>query len=243
LVRCPSNVDSPRESGDSRPVRSSQAGVHERLVEIVRRHAEAPWQAPLHRPTIETFERVAAWRSGLGEHRALVLDTGCGTGESTRLLAGRHPDALVLGIDQSAARLRRVGAAEGFASEGPVAWVRGELTTAWRLVQEAGWPVSHQYLLFPNPWPKPGQVQRRWHGHPVFPAIVATGGELELRCNWRVYAEEFRLALETLGQAPGAIRGVSPEAPALTPFERKYAASGHGLWQVQCSLTNTSTWA
>jgi tRNA G46 methylase TrmB len=217
--------------------------VHERLVEIVRRHADGPWQAPLHRPSVQVFERVAAWRSGQGKRAPLVLDTGCGTGESTRRLAERHPGALVLGIDQSAARLRRVGAGAGFASEGPVAWVRAELSTLWRLVRAADWPVSHQYLLYPNPWPKPGQLQRRWHGHPVFPTIVAIGGALELRCNWRVYADEFHLALETLGQAPRAVQGLSSKIPTLTPFERKYAASGHELWQLCCYLTKTSTWA
>jgi tRNA G46 methylase TrmB len=211
--------------------------VHERLVELVERHARTPWRAPLHGASVEAFGQAAAWRDRRGTDRPLVLDTGCGTGESTRRLAERHPDALVLGIDQSAARLRRVGAAEDFAAEGNVAWVRAELATAWRLVREAGWPVSHQYLLYPNPWPKPGHVQRRWHGHPVFPTILAVGGRLELRSNWRIYLDEFRLALETLGQGPSAPAALGSERDALTPFERKYTASGHVLWRLECTLT------
>lgn len=241
MVPSTPKADPPLPASHSRPVRSSQGGVHERLREIVLRHAQAPWQAPLHRTTLKGFEGVEAWRSGQGRDRPVVLDTGCGTGESTRRLAERHPDDLVLGIDQSAARLRRVGAEAGFASAGRVAWVRAELTTFWRLAREARWPVSHQYLLYPNPWPKPGQVQRRWHGHPVFPTIVSLGGRLELRSNWRVYPDEFRLALETLSQAPEAVRALSPGEGALTPFERKYAASGHTLWQLRCTLTNKST--
>jgi tRNA G46 methylase TrmB len=215
--------------------------MHERLAEIVQRHANTRWQAPLHRPTTETFHSVTAWRSAQGEHLPLVLDAGCGTGESTRRLAERHPHALVLGVDQSAARLRRVNAEAGFASDGQVAWVRAELSTIWRLLQEAAWPVSHQYLLYPNPWPKPGQVQRRWHGHPVFPTVAAVGGHLELRTNWRIYADEFHLALHRLRETPEAVRRLAPKPEALTPFERKYAASGHDLWQVGCDLTKTST--
>jgi tRNA G46 methylase TrmB len=220
---------------------SSQTGVHERLVEVVERHAGAAWLAPLHQPTREAFHHVAAWRSTQGEHLPLVLDAGCGTGESTRRLGERHPGALVLGIDQSAARLRRVGAGEGFASAGRVAWVRAELSSFWRLLQAAEWPVSHQYLLYPNPWPKPGQLQRRWHGHPVFPTLLAIGGRLELRSNWPVYVDEFTLALQTLGEAPGAVQTLTPDPDALTPFERKYTASGHTLWQVLCNLTKAST--
>ena len=241
MVRSTSKVDLPDPSGDSRRVHSSQEGIHERLEEWVRRHAESPWRAPFHRPTVAVFERVAAWRRGQGMDRPLILDTGCGTGESTRRLAERHPDHLVLGIDQSAARLRRVGADAGFTMEGTVAWVRAELTTFWRLVREADWPISHQYLLYPNPWPKPGQVQRRWHGHPVFPTIVSLGGRLELRTNWRLYADEFHRALKILGQTPGSVASFDPGEEALTPFERKYSASGHDLWQVHCDLTKTST--
>ena len=241
MVQSTPKADSPNRAGVSRTVHSSQVAVHERLEELVRRHAVSPWQAPLHRPTVELFECVADWRRAQGTDRPLVLDTGCGTGASTRRLVKRHPDQLVLGVDQSAARLRRVGADAGFATEGAVAWVRAELTTFWRLVGEAGWPISHQYLLYPNPWPKPGQVQRRWHGHPVFPTIVSLGGRLELRTNWRVYADELRLALETLAQTPGAVQPLDPGKEALTPFERKYAASGHALWQVRCGLTKTST--
>jgi hypothetical protein len=116
-----------------------------------------------------------------------------------------------------------------------------ELSSFWRLLQAAEWPVSHQYLLYPNPWPKPGQLQRRWHGHPVFPTLLATGGWLELRSNWPVYVDEFSLALQTLGEAPGAVQTLTPDPDALTPFERKYTASGHTLWQVLCNLTKTST--
>jgi len=52
---------------------------------------------------------------------------------------------------------------------------------------------------------------------------------IELRTNWRVYAEEFALALDIAGVA-NISEAFVPEEP-LTPFERKYQASGHELWR------------
>ncbi|MEJ2385643.1 MAG: hypothetical protein P8Y54_14885 [Xanthomonadales bacterium] len=74
-------------------------------------------------------------------------------------------------------------------------------------------------------------MQRRWHGHPVFPDLLALGGRLELRTNWSLYAQEFAWAAARL--TGRTIRpGELPAAEALSPFERKYRASGHTLYSV-----------
>lgn len=111
--------------------------------------------------------------------------------------------------------------------------VRADLVDYWRLLQEAGLRLARHYLLYPNPWPKIGQLGRRWHGHPVFPVIIALGGRLECRSNWRVYIEEFAAALTQLTATPVRCEAYNPEQP-ITPFERKYDASGHMLWR--CAL-------
>ncbi|MDZ7825108.1 MAG: class I SAM-dependent methyltransferase [Gammaproteobacteria bacterium] len=95
--------------GNSRSVTSPQQGPHVRLEETVRRHMRAPWRRPVAAHTREAF---AALDEQIDRSRPLVLDTGCGTGASSRILARRHPGAQVIGIDKSADRLAR-GAAEG----------------------------------------------------------------------------------------------------------------------------------
>ncbi len=85
-------------------------------------------------------------------------------------------------------------------------------------------------MLYPNPWPKIGQLGRRWHGHPVFPAVVALGGYFECRSNWRIYIEECAAALHQLTGIDVAAETYAAAAP-ITPFERKYLASGHRLWR------------
>jgi len=183
----------------------------------------------MHPPTVRLFDELYAIVAA--EQRPLVLDSGCGTGASTRHLAAAFPDALVIGVDKSAARLARTGAVQFPFRDGNAVWLRADLATFWRLARNAGWRLLRHYLLYPNPWPKPGHLQRRWHGHPVFSDLLALGGRLELRTNWSVYAAEFAWAATVLtGQAltPGAV----PPGEALSPFERKYRASGHALYSV-----------
>ena len=66
----------------------------------------------------------------------------------------------------------------------------------------------------------------------------------ELRTNWEIYAQEFRDAVNILGEESRSIpeleslRGIRAELSPLQPdspetaFERKYAAAGQPLWRV-----------
>lgn len=38
--------------------------------------------------------------------------------------------------------------------------------------------------------------QKRWHGHPIFPAFVALGGRVEVRASWIGYLHEFQLSYQ-----------------------------------------------
>lgn len=230
----PSSPDKP--AGNSRRVVSNQPGVHPGLEARVRRHFATPWRQPLHVPSTNVFAALDRLRREAGADQPIVIDAGCGTGESSQQLAAQHPDALVIGIDRSAARLARSGASEAPRRAGRVLLARMELTTFWRLALAEGWPVSHHYLLYPNPWPKAAQLGRRWHGHPVFPTILALGGILELRSNWRLYVEEFSLSLGFAGNAEATCEEYEVVKPALTPFERKYHGSGHPLWRLRYKL-------
>ena len=112
--------------------------------------------------------------------------------------------------------------------------VRADLSDFWRLAVTAKWQLQRHYLLYPNPWPKPEHLQRRWHGSPVLPFVVALGGQLELRSNWRLYVEEFVFALEQLGFH--TVCEAYQANIAWTPFERKYWASGQRSWRCLIDL-------
>jgi tRNA (guanine-N7-)-methyltransferase len=92
----------------------------------------------------------------------------------------------------------------------------------WRHLAEHRVLAAH-YLLYPNPWPKPGHLARRVHGHPAFPLLPALGGRLELRSNWQIYVEEFGVALH-LREIAASVSRCPGRGHPLTPFERKYSA-------------------
>ena len=218
----------------SRPVTSNQTGLHPRLAEHVDRHARCEFLRPLAPSGLDPFEHaIAAWQSHGG---SLIVDAGCGVGLSTRKLAQQFQDAFVIGIDQSAHRLQRHTRWEGIEPSNFIT-VRADLVDFWqRMALARIHPVRH-YLLYPNPWPKKAQLQRRWHGHPIFPTLLRLGGHLECRSNWKTYVDEMALALTQLtGLEVLTEQWPVDPAAALTPFEQKYAAAGHSLWRCAIHL-------
>lgn len=216
---------------NSRPVTSNQTGIHDQLHALTERHASARYQRPIAVHSRQAFATaIAAWQAS-GE-ATLIIDAGCGVGLSTRKLAQRHSDSFVIGIDQSADRLARELRWQGEVPRNHLL-VRADLVDFWRLMLEAGIHPSRHYLLYPNPWPKKSQLARRWHGHPVFPTLMALGGRIECRSNWKIYIEEFASAATQLTGMPVQCENFVPEPDALTPFEEKYRASGHSLWRCQ----------
>ena len=203
------------------------------------RHRETPWRAAMHPPSVHSFKLLAGRMEPVSA-RGIILDSGCGTGQSTRLIAAAYPDLNVIGVDRSAHRLGRLAGSEWpeepwVHREENAWWLRADLPTFWRLAYEAGWRLERHYLLYPNPWPKPGQLRRRWHGHPVFPTLLGLGGQLELRTNWAVYAAEFRDAVQCLTGLECDIQDPSLSEIS-TPFEKKYRARGHDLFLLQLNL-------
>jgi len=219
-------------TGDSKAIVTNQPGIHEKLVEIVNKHVTHPSQKPIQAHTQQAFDEInAIVQDFSGE---IILDSCCGVGQSTRLLAKQNPSALVIGVDKSAHRINRnVDEVEQDDGKGKVEnyhLVRADLNDFYRLVVAANWAVAKHYILYPNPWPKAKHVQRRWHGSAVFPQIIAVGEEIILRSNWLLYLEEFQLAADVLS-FKGDISTVNVTQP-LTPFEAKFHASGQQCWQL-----------
>lgn len=215
----------------SRPISSGQTTPHEDLTRRVGRALSHVWRKPIAGHTRAAFEQADAWRRARKD-RGLILDSCCGVGLSTRKLAMRFPEYSVIGVDRSADRLSRD---HGELPDNALL-VRADLVDFWRLALAGGWRPERHYLLYPNPYPKSVQLKMRWHGHPVFPAIVGLGGRLEVRSNWRLYIEEFAIAV---AQASGVTAPLGPFDPGddpLTHFERKYQASGQPLWHLVVQL-------
>ncbi|GHF00582.1 tRNA (guanine(46)-N(7))-methyltransferase TrmB [Thalassotalea profundi] len=218
--------------GDSKAIITNQPGIHEKLESLVLKHLAHPSKKPVQEHTLKAFEQV---NERVQQHIGnVIFDSCCGVGQSTRLLAKMHPDALVIGIDKSAHRINRNDSElvvnTGTQEVDNYILARADLNDFYRLAVEAQWPVAQHFILYPNPWPKAKHIQRRWHGSAVFPEILKLGSTLILRSNWRLYLEEFQFAAALVGKE-GEITSVD-DKQALTPFEAKYKASGQECWQL-----------
>ena len=177
--------------------------------------------------------------------RAVILDSGCGTGESTIHIARRFPNVPVIGIDKSCDRLNKAGNPVQTAGEAipqNAFWIRAELLDFWRLaldrVKAGEWHIPYHAIYYPNPWPKQNEATRRFHMHPIFPTLLALGEIIELRTNWGIYAREFaeaaRIVYECTASSAHAkisCESFDPTAPE-TAFERKYKDAGQTLWKM-----------
>ncbi len=221
---------------NSRDIRSAQDDVHSGLARLLDRHLAAPFTRPVSPATQEAYAAVMA---GWDRQRPLLLDAGCGVGWSTLALARAYPEHFVMGVDQSSDRIER-----GKPGEVPpnAVFVRADLIDFWRLLLADGIRLDRHFLLYPNPWPKIGHLARRWHGHAVFPDMLALGGTLELRTNWRIYADEFAWAVARVSGRNAPVSTFETETP-LTPFERKYRDSGQTLWRYVVDLNTQSAGA
>jgi tRNA G46 methylase TrmB len=222
--------------GVSKVIVTNQDGIHEKLEEVVLKHIKHPFKKPYQKHTEEAFSAInEIVQSFKGE---IILDSCCGVGQSTRLLAKRHPNALVIGVDKSANRINRN--VDELVNEGNSQQVdnfyliRADLNDFYRLVLAAKWPVTQHYVLYPNPWPKSKHLQRRWHGSAVFPDMLKIGRTMILRSNWRLYLEEFNFAISLLNLT-GQFSTVDDSEP-LTPFEAKYRASQQECFQLTIKI-------
>jgi len=222
--------------GNSRSVTSNQLGVHEDLDKVVKKHLTTEFKKPFAPFSLKTFELLnQRVNDYLSQHpdNDIILDSCCGVGESTYHLAKTHPDSLVIGIDKSEHRIDKHEHHQQQDLENLIN-VRGDLNDLWRLIAEANWPISMHYILYPNPWPKSKHIQRRWHGAPVFSSIPKLSKSIVVRSNWNIYVEEFAQALALCGVKTEVQEYVSDNA--MTPFERKYWASGQKSYQLEASF-------
>ncbi|MBL7997075.1 MAG: SAM-dependent methyltransferase [Candidatus Kapabacteria bacterium] len=214
--------------GNSTEVESSQTDIHPQLTRIVAKHLRTPYLRPIAAHTASEYARVReriieAMHSGV----PIVLDSCCGTGESSYRLAELHQGSFVIGFDRSLHRLSKTAHHSGGET---VLLLRGAAEDVWRLLALDGICINTHYLLYPNPSPKPHHLLRRWHAHPVFPTLLRISTRIELRTNWRIYAEEFAAALR-IANRTAYVHTYNPTS-YLSPFESKYHASGHTLWRV-----------
>ncbi|GAA0426677.1 hypothetical protein GCM10009133_39060 [Cocleimonas flava] len=224
---------------NSRAITDAQQGIHENLEKVVRKHCGNTYRKPIAEHTLDAFSKIQQQvEDALAKGTPLLMDSFCGTAVSTRIIAKQNPDALVIGIDRSEVRLSKQY--DDSVPENAIL-VQADCADFWMLAQRAGWKTVKHTILYPNPYPKSKHLKRRWHAHPAYPSLLALGGEVELRTNWKVYADEFCQALAYSGlegvKSSGVeVIDVGESFKPLTLFEKKYKEAGQDLYRCKYVL-------
>ena len=233
----------------ARSISTNQTGIHPDLQKVLSKHRDAPSQRPIAGHTCIAFavllEFLEGWR---GE---VIIDAGCGVGESTINIAVLYPHAKVIGIDKSIARLDKHKSyvkalndnqTHDGNSQPQVAnylLLQADLHDFWRLLlqhienSKPDWHVARQFILYPNPYPKKTQLGKRWHGSALFNVIVKVSANIEIRSNWQLYLQECSVAASFYGlHSALSVIDIGNDSVAYTPFERKYSSAGQACFKL-----------
>lgn len=216
-------------TGNSRVITSNQEDIHPDLAYWVDKYQQSEFKRPIAKHTQDAFDAIQKRIAGLS--CPIVLDSGCGVGMSTIILAKQHPECFVVGVDQSAVRLEKNPCYLDGKAPDNYQLIQADCVDFWRLAKQADWQIKKHYIFYPNPWPKKSHLKRRWHGHPVFAQMCDLSTDIELRTNWDIYAKEFHWAWQYITGNSADLNIIEPDS-YITPFEKKYYLSGQQLYQV-----------
>lgn len=201
--------------------------------------------------TIDSYNEACAFvdtyyqNSGSTCKKLVILDSGCGKGMSTIELSKKYPNIPVIGLDRSIVRLSHNVNYNSVTTSNNVLLLRCEMSDFWLLaLSKSDWIIHSHYLLYPNPYPKVKHLQRRWHCHPAFPAVIQLGGTLVVRSNWKTYLDEMLLSLKATTVDTDSDSAIKVETVQvddafipMTHFERKYVMASVDLYELRVDLT------
>lgn len=172
--------------------------------------------------------------------KALDVEIGCGVGLHPVNYALANPKRTLIAIDRSEMRMikmaDRIIEAGGVLNlipvrENAVWFVTHEIEEAW---------VENYFFLYPNPYPKKKQANKRWHQMPFMEHVLFTlkdKGRIHLATNMKFYAleaEEFFVSVWKMKliekQTYSSLEEISFEPR--THFEKKYLARGETCWNL-----------
>jgi len=171
---------------------------------------------------------------GRSAHR--ILEIGCGMGETTAIIAERHPQNDYLGIE---VHTPGVGSLLKEIATRELSNLRVIQHDAVEVVRDMIAPgsLSGIHVFFPDPWPKKRQQKRRLI-QPDFVRLLATrlaaSGYLHCATDWEDYANQM---LDVLSAEPLLInmaKDFTPRPPyrPQTKFESRGLKLGHGVWDL-----------
>ncbi len=182
---------------------------------------------------------VHDFAADFGRQAPLILEIGCGMGETTAAIAAAAPHVNYLGVEVFnagiGALLRRI-------EDGRLKNLRVMQHDAVEIVRDMLAPeaLAGVHVYFPDPWTKARHHKRRLV-QPWFVALlaerIAAGGYIHCATDVQDYAEQMlqvlsgESALQNTAPDYAARRNPLVERP-VTKFEQRGVKLGHGVWDL-----------
>lgn len=176
-----------------------------------------------------------------GRSAPVVLEIGCGMGETTARIAQMRPDVNFLGCEVFAAG---VGALAKRLEENAIENVRIIRHDAVEVVRDMipEDSLDGVHIYFPDPWRKARHHKRRLVAQPFIGLLasrIRAGGYIHCATDWENYAEQMLEVLE--GEPKLENRYGSGFSPVManplcerltTKFQTRGEKLGHGIWDL-----------
>ena len=168
----------------------------------------------------------------------LDVEIGCGVGLHPVNYALENLNRTLIAVDKSLIRYEKM--IQRIANH-------QEIPNLIPIRENAVWFVTHEitknsvenyFFLYPNPYPKKGQANKRWHQMPFMQHVIATlkaEGKIHLATNMKFYAEDAEDFFTNFWN----LKLIKKETyrslqeipfPPRTHFEKKYLERGETCW-------------
>jgi tRNA (guanine-N7-)-methyltransferase len=175
-----------------------------------------------------------------GNDQPLILEIGCGMGETTAAIAQEHPEVNFVGCEVFVAG---IGALSKRIEEMELKNIRLFRHDAVEVVRDMISPdsLSGVHIYFPDPWRKARHHKRRLVAQPFIHMLaskIRTGGYLHCATDWENYAEQMMEVLSGELLLQNAHEGFAPEPRnpitfrPTTKFNERGNRLGHGCWDL-----------
>jgi tRNA (guanine-N7-)-methyltransferase len=166
----------------------------------------------------------------------VILEIGCGMGETTAAIAAAQPQRNFIGIEVHTPGVGSLLKEIATRELNNLRVIQHDAVEVLRDMIAPG-SLAGIHIFFPDPWPKKRQQKRRL----IQPAFVhqlalrlAPGGYIHCATDWEEYAQQM---LEVLSAEPllkNSAQGFAPRPDyrPQTKFETRGLRLGHGVWDV-----------
>ncbi len=194
---------------------------------------------PLYEVVYDPSQKISS-QSLFGNDKPLVLEIGCGMGETTAAIAAAHPEVNFVGCEVF---LAGVGALSKRIHEMELKNVRLFRHDAVEVVRDmiAENTLDGVHIYFPDPWRKARHHKRRLVAQPFIGMLssrIKQGGYLHCATDWENYAEQMMEVLSGEELLQNKYESFSPvmgnpitERPT-TKFNERGNRLGHGCWDL-----------